>query len=82
MGCKEVPMGNGSSRIENTADDEGWDEFDRGYALGYAAARRGQKINSTIYILDHNFRSGYLDGYTEYQDSAIRFHRDDAGMVD
>ena len=80
MTCREVPTGNMTSRVENTADDV--DDYDSGYVRGHAAARRGQKINSTIYILDHNFRSGYLDGYTEYQDSATRHHRDDAGMVD
>ena len=43
MTCKEVLTGNGDSRVENTADKDDWDEFDRGYAramLLLGAARK------------------------------------------
>jgi len=80
MTCKEIQDGGGVSHILSIADDE--DDYDTGYVRGYAASRRGQKINSTIYALNQNLRNGYLEGYRDYQDDAMRFHRDDAGMVD
>jgi hypothetical protein len=77
MSCHEVSTGNCTSRVENT--DDGIGGYDRGVILGYAAARRGQKINSTIYKLDHDLRGGYLDGYADYQYEATRYHRLDYG---
>ena len=82
MTCKEVPTGNGSSRVENSTDDNEPDDYGRGVVMGYADARRGQKYNSTIHLMSPDFRNGYLTGYIDYQDAAMRFHRDDAGMVD
>lgn len=78
MTCHEIPLGDHTSGIENTDDD--WNAWDRGYAQGYADSRQGQKINSTIYDMDREFRSGYLDGYAEYTDAAMKHHREDEGM--
>ena len=73
MTVTERSFGNGVSCIESIPDEV--DDAITGYQRGYAAARRGQLINSTIYRMAKEFRESYLDGYYAYRSEATRYHR-------
>lgn len=73
MTVTERAFGDGVSYIESIPDEV--EDSIIGYQRGYAAARRGQLINSTIYRMTKEFRSSYLDGYYSYRSEATRYHR-------